>query len=39
MGRERVIVMSQTTKLEALEVLDSRENSTLAVTATLTVKA
>lgn len=34
-GRESVIVMSEIAKLAALEILDSRGNPTLAVTATL----
>jgi len=34
-GRESVIIMSEIAKLQALEILDSRGNPTLAVTATL----
>jgi len=34
-SRESVIIMSEIAKLEALEILDSRGNPTLAVTATL----
>ena len=34
-GRESAIIMSEVTKLEALEILDSRGNPTLSVTATL----
>ena len=34
-GREKVVIMSEITKLEALEILDSRGNPTLSVTATL----
>jgi enolase len=34
-GRESVITMSEIARLEALEILDSRGNPTLAVTATL----
>ena len=34
-GRESGIIMSEITKLEALEILDSRGNPTLAVTVTL----
>ena len=34
-GRESIILMSEIAKLEALEILDSRGNPTLAVTATL----
>ena len=34
-GRESGIIMSEITKLQALEILDSRGNPTLAVTVTL----